>query len=247
MKILKFAPIFLLGPMVHAQIAVFDSANQTTSQLNHIETLGKWTESINKASQQIQQLNNVVSNLDNVQNLLGKGMDQIGIDPSITSSIQLAKAANNFGQALQDLQHNSQNAAEDLNRARESITNPDSWERYVVTSRSYKATQKAQEQYDEQMKRLDQERSKAEAQLRSSRSLGETEKAQAALISVDAAQSRLDNERRRAFEQQQANFIENQNQKDAWEQASRDWTKQEWEKVGEGLDDLLNSHPATKK
>lgn len=247
MKIVKLAPFFLFATSIHAQIAVFDAANQTTSQLNHIENLGKWTESINKASQQIQQLNNVISNLDNVQILIGKGMDQIGIDPSITSSIQLAKAANGFGQALQDLQHNSQNVSEDLDRARESITNPVSWERYVVTSRSYKATQKAQQQYDEQIKKLDQERAKAEAQLRSSRSLGETEKASAALLTVDAAQSRLDNERHRAFEQQQANYIENQNQKDAWEQASRDWTKQEWEKVGGGLDDLLNSHPSIKK
>ncbi len=229
-----------------AQMEVHDPINQAISQTHHAEELSKWTESINKATQQINQLNSLINQMDDVQGLLGKGMETIGIDPSISSSIQLAKSLNNFGQSLQDLQHNAGNTSFDLDKLRQATTDPNAWQRYVVTSRSYDSTQKAQKNYDDQIRKLDSRRSQAEAQLKAARSIGETAKTQATLDSVDAAEKSLAEERKRAFEQQQANWIENQNQKDAWEQAARDWTKEEWKTVGTGLSDYMkgtSGHP----
>ncbi len=221
------------------QLEVHDAVNQAVSQANHAEDLTKWAESINKATQQINQLNSLINQMDDVQGLLGKGMEAVGIDPSISSTIQLAKSLNNFGQALQGLQHSAGSVSFDLDKLRHATTDPSAWQRYVVTSRSYESTQKAQKDYDDQIRKLDARRSQAEAQLKAARSLGETAKAQAALDSVDAAEKALAEERKRAFEQQQANWIENQNQKDAWEQAARDWTKEEWKTVGSGLSDYM--------
>jgi hypothetical protein len=238
--LLSFSSFILLpSSFLHAQMAVFDGANQATALVSHSENLAKWVESINKATEQINKLNDVVSNLNDVQGLIGKGMESIGIDPSITSTIDLAKAVNNFGTAMQGLQHNAGNVSFDLERIRQETTNPNTWQRYATTSKSYEATQKAQKDYDEQMKKLQQERAKAQAQLKAAKSLGETSKAQAALDSVDAAAKAMAEERKRAFEQQQANWIENQNQKEAWEQAAKDWTKEELKKVGSGLGDYL--------
>ena len=170
----------------------------------------------------------------------------MGIDPSITSTIDLAKAVNNFGTALQSVQHNAGNVSFDLEKLRQATTDPHAWERYVTTSKSYESTQDAQKKYDEQMKKLQQERAKAAAQLKAARSLGETNKAQAALDSVDAAAKDLAEERKRAFEQQQANFVENQNQKDAWEQAGRDWTAKEMNTMGKSINNYLKPEGAAK-
>lgn len=238
---------FLILHSAFAQMAVVDAGAQAQRAVNHVEELAKWTDSINKATEQINKLNDVVSSLNDVQGLLGKGMESIGIDPSITSTIDLAKAANNFGQAMQDLQHNAGNVSINLDSLRQATTDPNAWQRYVTTSKSYDATQKAQRNYDDQMRKLDQQRAMAQAQLKAAKSIGETQKAQAALDVVDAAQKALAEERKRAFEQQQANWIENQNQKDAWEQASRDWTREEWKNVGDGLSDFMTSHPAYNK
>ncbi len=240
----SFFLLCVLAAPLCAQMAVYDAANQATSLENHIEELSKWADSINKASQQINQLNSVINQMNDVQGLLGKGMETIGIDPSISSTIGLAKAVNNFGQALQGVQLNASGTTFNLDTLRQATTDPSAWQRYVLTSRSYDSTQKAQSNYDDQMKKLDAARSQAEAQLKAAKSLGETAKAQAAIDSVDAAEKALAEERKRAFEQQHANWIENQNQKDAWEQASRDWTKEEWKDVGNGLSDYLNPKQA---
>ncbi len=225
---------------------VHDGANQATAIANHAEDLSKWTEQINKATEQVNKLNDVITSLSDVQGLIGKGMETIGIDPSITSAIDLARAVNNFGTALQGVQHNAGNVQFDLDKLRQATTDPTAWERYVTTSKSYESTQDAQKKYDEQMKNLQQERAKAQAQLKAARSLGETTKAQTALDTVDTATQELAEERRRAFEQQQANFIENQNQKDAWEQAGRDWTAKELSIVGKSIDNYLKPEGASK-
>lgn len=225
MKYKFIVAAFLFAPLIsRGQMAVTDAGLQTQQTVNHAETLTKWAEQLNKATEQVNKLNDVISNLDNVQGLLGKGMENVGIDPSILSAVDLAKSLNNFGGALQDLQHNSMNTSQSLDRMRSETSDPDAWRRYVVLSKSYDATQKAQSNYDEQMKALDQQRARAQAQLKAAKSLAEKQVAAAALQSVDSAQERLDAERRRAFEQQQANYIENQNQKEAWEQSARDWT-----------------------
>ena len=237
---LVFLSSFILHPSsLFSQMAVYDGANQATSQANHAENLTKWVESINKATEQVQKLNNMITQLDDVQGLIGKGMETIGIDPSITSTIDLAKAVNNFGQAMQSLQHNAGNTSLDLDKLRQATTDPSAWQRYITTSKSYEATQKAQKNYDEQSRKLAQERAKGIAQLKAAKSLGETAKAQAAIESVDAAAKDLAEERKRAFEQQQANFIENQNQKDAWEQSSRDWTARELDTFGKSINNYL--------
>ncbi len=222
----------------HAQMAVYDSANQTTALLNHAENLSKWTEQIHKATEQVNKLNDLIGQMNDVEALIGKGMESIGIDPSITSAIDLSKAAMNFGSAMQTLQHTGGNTSFDLDKLRQVATDPHSWERYVTTSQSYERTQSAQKTYDEQRARLDQERKKAEAQLKAARSLGETAKAQAALDALHAADQALAEERKRAFEQQQANHIENQNQKEAWEQASRDWCAREAATMGKTIEHL---------
>ena len=242
--------LFLLLAMstaAHGEMPVYDAANQATSIANHAEELSKWTEQINKATEQVNKLNDIVGQMNDVQGLLGKGMESIGIDPSITSAIDLSKAAANFGSAMQGLQHNAGNVSSDLERLRQASGDPNSWQRYVTTSKSYEQTQKSQKTYDEQKARIDQERKKAQAQLKAAKSLGETAKAQAALDAIDAADKASAEERRRAFEQQQANHIENQNQKDAWEQAGRDWTQEELKRTGQGLGKLFDSHPAMKK
>jgi hypothetical protein len=223
---------------------VHDTTLIATTQANHADTLQKWVEQINKATEQINKLNDIVSNLNDVQGLIGKGMEAVGIDPSIVSAVDLAKSLNNFGNSLQNLQHTATSTTFDLEKLRQATTDPNAWQRYVTTSRSYDGTQKAQQNYDDQMKRLAQERKKAEAQLKAAKSLGETAKAQSALDAVNAAERALAEERKRAFEQQQANYIENQNQKDAWEQAARDWSIEEGKKVGEGIGNFMDSHPA---
>ncbi len=237
---------FLILNSAVCQMEVHDGANQATTIVQHAEDLSKWVESINKATEQVNKLNDVISNLNDVQGLIGKGMEAVGIDPSITSAIDLAKAVNNFGTALQDVQHNAGNVSFDLDKLRQATTDPHAWERYVTTSKSYESTQDAQKKYDEQMKKLQQERAKAQAQLKAAKSLGETAKSQAALDSVDAAAKALAEERKRAFEQQQANFIENQNQKDAWEQEGRDWTAQEMNTLGQSINNYVRPEGAAK-
>ncbi|MDD2709091.1 MAG: hypothetical protein PHV34_13985 [Verrucomicrobiae bacterium] len=228
---------------VQAQYAVYDAAAASQRATQHADQLSKWVESINKATEQINKLNDLVNHMDNLEGLIGKGLEAIGIDPSITSAIDLAKSLNNFGNAIQDLQQTSMGVpgriADSLDKLRQDLTDPDSWQRYVITSRSYDATQTAQKNYDDQMKRLQQERAKAQAQLKAAKSLGETAKAQAALDSVDAAAKALAEERKRSFEQQQANFFENQNQKDAWQQACRDWTAQELSVMAKSINNYL--------
>ena len=216
---------FILQPLgVRAQYPVIDAAAQAQRSSQHAEDLARWADAINKATEQVNKLNDLVTQLNDVQGLIGKGMGAIGIDPSIMSAIDLAKAVNNFGTALQSVQLNAGRVSFDLEKLRQAATDPNAWERYVTTSRSYESTQDAQRKYDEQAKRLQQERAKAQAQLNAAKSLGETAKAQAAIDTVDAAERALAEERKRAFEQQQANFIENRTQQDAWEQACRDWT-----------------------
>lgn len=233
-----------------AQYAVYDAAASSQRATQHADQLAKWAESINKATEQINKLNDMVNHMSDIEGLIGKGMETIGIDPSITSAIDLARSANNFGAAMQDLQHTTMNYPEkisaSLDRMRQDAADPDTWEHYAVVTRSYSTTQTAQKNYDEQMKRLQQERAKAQAQLKAAKSIGETAKAQAALDTVDSGEKALAEERKRAFEQQQANFIENQNQKDAWEQAGRDWTAQELRTMGESIDHYLQPEGMTR-
>lgn len=239
-----FLLLLIFTVSVHAQMAVYDGANQATSQANHAENLAKWTEEINKATEQVNKLNDLIGQMNDVQGLLGKGMESIGIDPSITSALDLAKAAQNFGSAMQNLQHNAGNVSLDLEKLRQATSDPGAWQRYVTTSKSYEGTQTAQKIYDEEKAKIDQERKKAQAQLKAAKSLGETAKAQAALDAIDAADQASAEERKRAFEQQQANHIENENQKAAWEQAGRDWTKKEMQTFGKSMDNILK--PTTK-
>jgi hypothetical protein len=238
---------FVICHSAIAQLAVVDAGAQTQRAINHAESLVKWTEQINKATEQVNKLNDMISQMNDLQGLIGKGMENVGVDPSITSTIDLAKAANNFGNAIQDLQHTGGYTALDLERMRQDATDPYAWQRYVILSKSYDATQKAQTSYDEQLKKLQQERAKALAQLKAAKSLGETSKAQASLDSIDAAAKDLAEERRRAFEQQQANYIENQNQREAWEQSSRDWTVKEMETLGKSVDNYLQPDRKTEK
>jgi hypothetical protein len=241
---------FVICHALCAQYAVYDAAAASQRSAQHADQLAKWAESINKATEQVNKLNDMVNHMSNVEGLIGKGMETVGIDPSIVSTLDLARALNNFGASIQNLQHTAQNApgriSDSLERMRQDSTDPSTWEHYAVVTRSYTATQAAQQSYDEQMKRLQQERAKAQAQLKAAKSLGETAKAQAAIDAVNAGERALSEERKRAFEQQQANFIENQNQKDAWEQAARDWSQEEWRIVGTGIGDFMKDHPATK-
>ncbi|MDD2710105.1 MAG: hypothetical protein PHV34_19145 [Verrucomicrobiae bacterium] len=251
MKKILFIVLSSLAPfdgVILAQVGgeVHDTTLIATTQANHADSLQKWVEQINKATEQINKLNDIVSNLTDVQSLLGKGMELIGIDPSITSTIDLAKSLNNFGNSLQDLQHTATSTTFNLDTLRQATTDPTTWQRYVTTSKAYDASQKAQQNYDDQMKSLAQQRKKAEAQLKAAKSLGETAKAQAALDAVNAAERALAEERKRSFEQQQANYFENQNQKDAWNQAARDWSIEESKKIGEGIGNFMSSHPAFK-
>jgi uncharacterized phage infection (PIP) family protein YhgE len=251
MKIILFSLLPLVFSLsAQAQYAVYDAAAATQRSTQHADQLAKWAESINKATEQVNKLNDLVNHMSSVEGIIGKGMETVGIDPSIVSTLDLARAVNNFGNAIQDLQHTTQNApgriSESLNRMRQDATDPDTWEHYAVVTRSYAATQTAQQNYDEQMKRLRQERAKAQAQLKAAKSLGETAKAQAALDSVDATEKALAEERRRAFEQQQANWIENQNQRDAYEQATRDWTAKELQTLGKSLDNYLQPEAITR-
>lgn len=214
----------LLLTAVFGQYPVVDAAAQVQRSSQHAEDLARWADAINKATEQVNKLNDMVTQLNDVQGLIGKGMGAIGIDPSIANAVDLARSVNRFGEAIQSVQFNAGRVSFDLEKLRQAATDPNAWGRYVTTSRSYESTQDAQRKYDEQAKRLQQERAKAQAQLNAAKSLGETAKAQAAIQAIDAAERALAEERKRAFEQQQANFIENRNQQDAWEQACRDWT-----------------------
>lgn len=233
--------LLAMGSSSFAQMAVYDGANQTQQILNHVEDLQKWTESINAASEQINKLNSVISSLNDVQGAIGKGLDAIGIPTEISQTAGLAKSLNNFGQAINDLQHSAGSVSPDLDKFRQQLTDPSTWERYAVTSRSYDQTQKAQKDYDEQSKNLQDKRAQAQSILNSAKSIGEIEKARTTLDEIKAAEDSLDSERKRAFEQQQANYIENQNQKDAWEQIGRDWTAKELDTFGKSFTNYLNA------
>lgn len=222
--LLLLASSFQLLPSASAQYAVIDATAQAQRASQHAEELARWADAINKATEQVNKLNDLVTQMNDVQGLIGKGMGAIGIDPSIANAVDLARSINRFGEAIQSVQFNAGHVSFDLEQLRQAATDPNAWDRYVTTSRSYVSTQDAQRKYDEQSKRLQQERAKAQAQLNAAKSLGETAKAQAALDAVDAGERALAEERKRAFEQQQANYTENRNQEDAWRQACRDWT-----------------------
>jgi hypothetical protein len=228
-----------------AQLAVHDAPLQVTTQLQHAEEIAKWTEQISKATEQIQKLNQMVDQLNDVQGLIGKGMEAVGIPSETVNAIELGKAVNNFGEAMADLQHSA--SAVNLDRMRQKVSDPDTWERHLLLSKSYEQTQRSQRDFDSEIRQLNRERAKAQAQLRSASSLGETAKAQTTLDEINAAEEALDRERRRAFEQQQANFIESQNQKEAWEQAGRDWTATEMKNLGKSINQYLKPEGAAEK
>lgn len=231
----------LAAQVAFAQTAVIDAANLSQSSANHAQTLSQWTQQIQQATETVNKLNSVVSNLNNVQGLLGTGMGGIGLDPSITAAIDLSKSLNNFGQSLQSVQHTVESTTGNIEGLKQAMSDPQDWARYLTLAKSYNATQDAQKLYDTQMSTLNAQRKAAEEMLKAQSTVTGTAKAQAQLDSVDAAQRALMEEKNRAFQQQQANYIENQNQKAAMEQAQKDWFKKENDTVEQSFQKNINN------